>query len=180
MAVPTKFIATAYGPPWGGIQGSGTTAGGTKLPTQPTGKVGPPYLVAVDPTVIPLGTRLKIWPNPAGDPNIVWTADDTGGDIKGARIDFLDLAGRTSQDAWGRQPVTVTPTTEAASSGAPAVSAPNPVDTTSTTPPTTDTSSSSSGPSTWVKLLLDVAVLAVGAAAIYRGGKHLVTSRKAA
>lgn len=173
MTVPTKFTATAYGPPWGGIQGSGTTAGGTRLPAQPTGKVGPPYLVAVDPSVIPLGTRLKIWPNPAGDPNIVWTADDTGGQIKGDRIDFLDLAGRTSQDAWGRQSVTVSVTNEPAST-IPASSSTGP---TTTTPPPS-TSSSSSGPSEWVKLLLDGAVLLVGAAAVYRGGKHMIASQR--
>lgn len=177
MSVPTKFVATAYGPPWGGIQGTGTTAGGTKLPAQPTGKVGPPYLVAVDPAVIPLGTRLKIWPNPAGDPYIVWTADDTGGAIKGNRIDFLDLAGRNSQDTWGRQPVTVSTTNEPAST-APASSA-------SSTPAAGTNSSTAStsdaGPSTWVKLLLDVALLAVGAGAVYRGGRRLVsTQRKAA
>lgn len=176
MPVPTRFIATAYGPPWDAMQGTGTTAGGTKLPAQPTGKVGPPYLVAVDPAVIPLGTRLQIWPNPAGDPNIVWTADDTGGAIKGNRIDFLDLAGRTNQDAWGRRPVTVS-ITNAPASTVPAGSAGTPA-----TPGTMLTSdgASSSGPSTWVKLLLDGAILLVGAAAVYRGSRHMISSQKAA
>lgn len=102
-----SFVATAYGPPWGGIEGGGTTARGTKLPGGPTGRVGPPYIVAVDPQVIPLGTRLKIWPNPAHNPNVVWLADDTGGAIKGNRIDFLVLTGRAAQNTWGRTPVTV-------------------------------------------------------------------------
>lgn len=101
------FLATAYGPPWGGIEGTGVTARGTKLPGKPTGRVGPPYLVAVDPKVIPLGTKLKIWPNPTHNPNTIWTADDTGGAIKGNRIDFLILTGRAAQNRWGRTPVTI-------------------------------------------------------------------------
>lgn len=156
-----SFIATAYGPPWNAENGSGTTATGVKLPAAPTGQIGPPYLVAVDPSVIPLGSKLKIWPNPTGDPNVVWTAADTGGAIQGNRIDFLDLAGRASQMAWGRRPVNVTNSNSARSTPP-----------TSTAPSSSTSTSSSSGVSTWVKLLLDVAFVAVGGALIYRGGKQ--------
>lgn len=167
MTVPASFVATAYGPPWGGIQGTGTTATGIKLPAAPTGRVGPPYIVAVDPSVIPLGSKLKIWPNPAGDPNIVWTASDTGGAIKGNRIDFLDLAGRSSQNTFGRQPVSVstlssstpgttTPSASAASGGQP---------------------TSSGGPD-WAKFMLDLAFLGLGVASFYRGTKRVFNTGK--
>ena len=43
------WLATAYGPPWGGIQGNGITATGLNL------TAGQPALeVAVDPRLIPL------------------------------------------------------------------------------------------------------------------------------
>ena len=63
----------------------------------PTG----PGVVAVDPTVIPLGTRLFI---PGYGPGI---AADTGTAIKGLRI---DLWFPTLQQAmsWGRRTVTIT------------------------------------------------------------------------
>ena len=58
-----SWLATAYGPPWGGIQGDGVTATGINL----TG--GPPMLeVAVDPSVIPVAvTPLPCMP-PHGGP----------------------------------------------------------------------------------------------------------------
>lgn len=96
------FQSTSYGPPWNPMNGTGVTAGGTDLKSSPR-----KYIVAVDPSVIPLGTKLRIWPNPfnhRGD----FIADDTGGAIKGKRIDFYDWRGRVRQNAWGRRPVTVT------------------------------------------------------------------------
>src|SRR3954467_14651740 len=97
-----SFTATAYGPPWGGIQGGGTTATGIDLHSSPH-----KLIVAVDPNVIPLGSKLKIWPNPFNDPNLIFTAADTGGAIKGNRIDFYDWRGRAKQNAWGIQHVSV-------------------------------------------------------------------------
>jgi 3D (Asp-Asp-Asp) domain-containing protein len=96
------YSATAYGPPWGGIQGTGTTATGIDLHASPKR-----YLVAVDPTRIPLGSKLRIWPNPFGDRNIIFTAADTGGAIKGNRIDFYDWRGRAAQLGWGTRNVRV-------------------------------------------------------------------------
>ena len=96
-----SFSATAYGPPWGGIQGTGTTATGVDL--HDGKKV---YGVAVDPDVIPLGTKLYIWPNPFNYEG-AFRAFDTGGAIQGNRIDFYDWRGRASQYNWGRRDVEV-------------------------------------------------------------------------
>lgn len=96
-----SFVATAYGPPWGGIQGTGTTSDGTDLHSNPH-----IFGVAVDPKVIPLGTFLLIWPNPFEHKG-TFKAFDTGGAIKGKRIDFYDWRGRASQTKWGRKSVEV-------------------------------------------------------------------------
>jgi 3D (Asp-Asp-Asp) domain-containing protein len=96
-----KFGATSYGPPWGGIQGTGVTATGVNLKGNP--KV---YGIAADPRVLKLGSRVKVNPNPFG-----YRGDfrvfDTGGAIKGRRIDFYDWRGRKSQLAWGHRTVAV-------------------------------------------------------------------------
>lgn len=92
-----SFVTTAYGPPWTGIQGTGVTRDGTDLRKNPH-----IYGVAIDPSVIPLGTFLLIWPNPFEHKG-TFKAFDTGGAIKGKRIDFYDWRGRTSQNKWGRK-----------------------------------------------------------------------------
>jgi 3D (Asp-Asp-Asp) domain-containing protein len=96
-----KFASTSYGPPWGGIQGTGTTATGINLKNAPH-----KYIVAVDPSVIPLGSHLKISPNPFGYGG-TFLAGDTGGAIKGNRIDFYDWRGRKKQYGWGARTVNV-------------------------------------------------------------------------
>lgn len=96
-----RFESTAYGPPWDAMNGTGVTAGGTDLTSAPKR-----YIVAVDPDVIPLGTKLRIWPNPFNYRG-AFLADDTGGAIQGRRIDFYDWRGRSSQLAWGRRTVEV-------------------------------------------------------------------------
>ena len=78
-------VATAYS-----LHG-GTASG---LPTGPG-------VVAVDPTVIPLGTRLFI---PGYGPGI---AADTGTAIKGLRID-LWFPTLSQAESWGRRTVTIT------------------------------------------------------------------------
>ncbi len=85
--------ATAYTPYCNGC--SGITAGGINIRSNPNMKV-----VAVDPNVIPLGSR--VWVSGYGEA----IAGDTGGDIKGNRIDLL----HPTKDAaykFGRRTVTV-------------------------------------------------------------------------
>lgn len=96
-----SFRATAYGPPWGGIQGGGTTATGVNLRRSPH-----VYGVAVDPSVIALGSQLYAWPNPFNRSG-PFRAFDTGGAIKGNRLDFYDWRGRESQNRWGSRMVRV-------------------------------------------------------------------------
>jgi 3D (Asp-Asp-Asp) domain-containing protein len=98
-----SWIATAYGPPWGGIEGNGITATGLNL----TG--GQPALeVAVDPRVVALRSYVHVEPNPFGTSGAFY-AGDTGGAIIGRHVDIYDWRGRPSQDAWGQRSVSVTP-----------------------------------------------------------------------
>lgn len=74
---------------------SGVTAAGIDLRSNPDKKV-----IAVDPSIIPLGTR--VWVEGYGEA----VAGDTGSSIKGKRIDvFME----NEQDAlnWGRKTVTI-------------------------------------------------------------------------
>jgi 3D (Asp-Asp-Asp) domain-containing protein len=99
--VTGAYSSTAYGPPWVGIQGSGVTATGVNLRRSPH-----IYGVAVDPSLIPLGSQVYAWPNPFGRSQ-AFRAFDTGGAIKGRRLDFYDWRGRQKQNAWGRRSVRV-------------------------------------------------------------------------
>jgi 3D (Asp-Asp-Asp) domain-containing protein len=98
------WIATAYGPPWGGIEGGGVTATGVDLSAGP-----PAYEVAVDPSVIPLRSYVHVEPNPFGT-NQAFYAGDTGGAILGKHVDVYDWRGRADQSQWGERKVSVTPT----------------------------------------------------------------------
>ncbi len=103
VAPPGSWVATAYGPPWGGIQGGGVTATGQDL------TAGQPALeVAVDPAVVPLRSYVHVEPNPFGTTRAFY-AGDTGGAIIGKHVDIYDWRGRASQNAWGQRPVVVTP-----------------------------------------------------------------------
>lgn len=98
------YVSTAYGPPWGGIQGAGiATSGGLRIAG------GRPrwYIVAVDPALVGHGQLVYLWPNPF-DWKGPFLAADTGGAIQQRRIDFYDWRGRTHQRAWGRRPTTLT------------------------------------------------------------------------
>lgn len=87
--VKVDMIATAYTPDCHGCDG--ITA---------TGLRAGPGVVAVDPRVIPLGTRLYI-------PGYGFAiAGDTGGDIVGDRVD-LGFASDSAAIRFGRRPVTV-------------------------------------------------------------------------
>src|SRR5699024_6351668 len=84
--------STGYGPDCTGC--SGISATGMDLTEG--GKA-----IAVDPSVIPLGS--KVWVEGYGEA----VAGDTGGDIKGDRIDVLmDSESKASSD-WGRRTVEV-------------------------------------------------------------------------
>jgi len=97
------WIATAYGPPWTDGNGSGITATGLNLTD------GPAILeIAVDPTVIALGSYIHVQPNPFNTSNAFY-AGDTGTAILGRHVDIYDWRGRTDQLAWGTRAVTVTP-----------------------------------------------------------------------
>jgi 3D (Asp-Asp-Asp) domain-containing protein len=87
--IKVDMIATAYTPYCYGCDG--VTA---------TGLRAGPGIVAVDPRVIPLGTRLYI-------PGYGFAlAGDTGGDIVGNRVD-LGFASYSAAVRFGRRPVTV-------------------------------------------------------------------------
>jgi 3D (Asp-Asp-Asp) domain-containing protein len=97
------WIATAYGPPWNAINGSGVTATGLDLTAGPQA-----YEIAVDPALIPLRSFEHVTPNPFGTDRAFY-AGDTGGTILGRHVDVYDWRGRAAQNAWGVRPVTVTP-----------------------------------------------------------------------
>lgn len=87
-----RMTATAYIPVNEGMEGGRWTA------TQGDGRAR--HGVAVDPDLIPLGSRLWI----PGYGHAV--ADDTGGRIKGHRVD-IRLQNRENMDAWGVRRVRV-------------------------------------------------------------------------
>jgi 3D (Asp-Asp-Asp) domain-containing protein len=97
------FLATAYGPPWNAMNGSGVTATGIDLAAGPAALV-----IAVDPGVIPLRTFEHVTPNPFHTSQAFY-AGDTGGAIIGRHVDIYDWQGRSSQLAWGARQVSVTP-----------------------------------------------------------------------
>ena len=86
--------ATAYGADCAGC--SGISATGMDLRGSPTPKV-----IAVDPNVIPLGSR--VWVEGYGEA----IAADTGGAIKGNIIDVLVESEAYAADNWGRRTVKV-------------------------------------------------------------------------
>lgn len=85
--------ATAYTASCAGC--SGITATGINLKKNPGKKV-----IAVDPRVIPLGT--KVWVEGYGEA----IAGDTGGAIKGNKIDVF-LPTKKQVNNWGRRTVTI-------------------------------------------------------------------------
>jgi 3D (Asp-Asp-Asp) domain-containing protein len=72
---------------------SGITATGVNLKSNPNAKV-----IAVDPSVIPLGTKVHV----EGYGYAI--AADTGGDIKGNRVDIF-FPSKEQAFKWGRKPV---------------------------------------------------------------------------
>jgi 3D (Asp-Asp-Asp) domain-containing protein len=100
---PGRYLSTAYGPPWGGIQGAGAfTSGGIAL----AGGAPRLYMIAVDPLLISHGTLVYAWPNPFHWPG-PFLAADTGTAIKGRHIDFYDWRGRRTQLRWHQPNTTI-------------------------------------------------------------------------
>ena len=85
------------------MNGSGVTATGLNLTAGE-----PAYEIAVDPSVIALGSFERVTPNPFGTSHAFY-AGDTGGAIIGRHVDIYDWQGRAAQNAWGVRHVTVTP-----------------------------------------------------------------------
>ena len=83
------FVATAY-------TQEGTTRSG--LPAQPG-------TVAADPSVLPIGTRIKV--SNAGPHSGIYTVTDSGATVKGRRIDIY-VASRAGAKKFGRKMVQVT------------------------------------------------------------------------
>lgn len=96
------FEATAYGPPWDAENGTGVTSTGVDLRDAPQR-----YIVAADPSVLPMHTKITITPNPFGDDTLIFSVEDTGGAITGKHIDIYDWRGRASQLGWGVRQVDV-------------------------------------------------------------------------
>lgn len=88
-----RVTATAYTAYCAGC--SGITATGINLRKNPNKKV-----IAVDPRVIPLGS--KVWVEGYGEA----IAGDTGGAIKGNKIDLF-MSSKSSAYKWGRRTVTI-------------------------------------------------------------------------
>lgn len=88
-----RMVATAYTAYCTGC--SGITKTGINLRKNPNAKV-----VAVDPKIIPLGS--KVWVQGYGNA----VAGDTGGAIKGNKID-IHVKNKSTAYSWGRRTVTV-------------------------------------------------------------------------
>ena len=110
---PGRYLSTAYGPPWGGIQGNGiATSGGLPI----AGGAPRWYMVAADPSYLQHGNFVYIWPNPFGWKGTFLVAD-TGGAILSRRVDFYDWRGRVTQYRWGTRSVEVSARPVAATGG---------------------------------------------------------------
>lgn len=88
IAYQTGYIGTAYAPALGGINGSGTglTASSTKVVEGRT--------IAVDPSVIPLGSVVAIYIPSDKEYSGIYLAEDTGGAIKGKKVDIAVVASK--------------------------------------------------------------------------------------
>lgn len=86
---PTRFEATAY-------TGDGVTKSG--VPAQPG-------IVAADPSVLPLGTKIRV--TNAGAQSGIYTVADTGSKVQGRHIDIFISTWRRAKE-FGRKVVDVT------------------------------------------------------------------------
>ncbi|WP_342537364.1 NlpC/P60 family protein [Sporosarcina sp. FSL K6-3508] len=101
VAYTKGWIATAYDPMLGGINTSGdprTTATSTRWAYNRT--------IAVDPKVIPHGSVVAIKVPSMPKYNGMYLAEDSGGAIKGKRIDIL-IQGKNATSTFGRREIEV-------------------------------------------------------------------------
>ncbi|OHX55291.1 3D domain-containing protein [Planococcus faecalis] len=101
LSYTSGYVATAYDPKLGGINGNGdysTTASGTKWTYNRT--------IAVDPNVIPYGSIVHIYVPGFPQYSSVYLAEDTGGAIKGKRVDVL-IKGKSATAKFGRRNVQI-------------------------------------------------------------------------
>lgn len=92
-------VITQYGPPWDGMNGTGTTSTGIKLGGVGSNDSPGGYnIAAVDPSVIPYGTTFTIDGLPG-----TWLAADTGGafHVGTAKIDAFTTKGHDAAKRWG-------------------------------------------------------------------------------
>lgn len=95
------YVATAYDPLLGGINANGDPSN-TATMTKPTAA----RTIAVDPLVIPYGSVVAIRVPSMPESSGIFLAEDTGGAIKGKRIDIL-IAGQGPAMKFGRRDVEV-------------------------------------------------------------------------
>ncbi len=101
ISYSSGYTATAYDPSLGGINGSGnylTTASGTRWAYNRT--------IAVDPSVIPYGSIVHIYVPGFPQYSSIYLAEDTGGAIKGKRVDVL-IKGKSDTAKFGRRGVQI-------------------------------------------------------------------------
>jgi 3D (Asp-Asp-Asp) domain-containing protein len=104
------FKVTTYGPPWDSVEGGGTTSTGLDLHGPDNGHGKPRYEIAVDPSVIPYGSLVTVWPN-AVNWHGPFLAADTGGAIVGHHVDVYDWSGDGTKDTFSRSNGKVEPYT---------------------------------------------------------------------
>ena len=97
------WIATAYGPPWDAMNGSGITATGLNLTAGQ-----PAYEIAVDPAVIPLQSFEHVTPNPFGTRRAFLRRRHRRRDHRPPRR-HLRLAGPRRPGRLGRPPASRSP-----------------------------------------------------------------------
>jgi 3D (Asp-Asp-Asp) domain-containing protein len=102
------FYVTTYGPPWNAMEGTGITSTGLDLegPDNSHGKKR--HVVAVDPSVIPYGTLVTVWPNTLHYRG-AFLAADTGSAIDGSHVDVYNWTGSQRTNSFSAHGAKVRP-----------------------------------------------------------------------
>ncbi len=91
--------ATTYGSPWSSVEGGGVTSTGLSLQANDNSHGRPRYEIAVDPSIIPYGSLVTVWPN-AVNWHGAFLAADTGGAVSGHHVDVYDWSGDGTKDTF--------------------------------------------------------------------------------